>query len=245
VIAAAVGGVTAAPSSAKPSLTVSDVVVGETEGRATFKIRASKVVRRPIEIQYETGPSTSFAFAYPPGDFAARTGTKRIRVGERHSTVAVRVNDDTIDEWDETLELFLVKAKGARIKRNDPTGLGTIVDDDPEPVLSIHDAAVVEGDDGSTYAYFDLELSGRSGKEMSVGAFASLPGSADPWDDYASGTGLVLYPLPSSGFGGYSAVVYGDLEAEDDETFTARLAEPTNLTIGDGEAVGTIVDDDP
>ena len=39
--------------------------------------------------------------------------------------------------------------------------------------------------------------------------------------------------------------VFGDLLDEPDETFTATLSAPVGAAIGDGQLMGTIVDDDP
>src|SRR5439155_8924633 len=39
--------------------------------------------------------------------------------------------------------------------------------------------------------------------------------------------------------------VNGDTRFEPDETFTVNLTEPGNASIGDGQGVGTIVNDDP
>jgi chitinase len=39
--------------------------------------------------------------------------------------------------------------------------------------------------------------------------------------------------------------INGDLIDEMNETFNVTLYDPVNATIGDGTAVGTILDDDP
>lgn len=242
-IAAILGGLTAAPSFAKPSLRVSDVVVGETDGKATFEIRASKVARRAIEVRYETGPSNSLGFATPPGDFAARTGTKRIRVGERRSTVRVRIRDDAVDEYDERFELALVKAKGARIRRNDRAGLGTIVDDDPPPTLSISDAEVVEGNAGEVHAEFIVTRSGYGGVDSFEWVTAAGTATAD--DDYEERLfGVRTYFTPSQLSVTLSVPVFGDSLDEPNETFLVRISGPDPALIADDTGVATIVDDD-
>ena len=69
------------------------------------------------------------------GDLQATTGTATVTEGETGGTFTVAVNNDTTDEDDETFTLTLSNAMGA-VLGADPTGTGTISDDDDPPGLS-------------------------------------------------------------------------------------------------------------
>ena len=60
--------------------------------------------------------------------------------------MTVPVVGDTLDELDETFSLNLSNAVNAAIA--DPTGLGTITDNDPPPAISINDVTVTEAGHG-------------------------------------------------------------------------------------------------
>jgi parallel beta-helix repeat protein len=110
------------------------------------------------------------------------------------------------------------------------------------PTISIHDCAVGEGDAGPTPCGFVVSLSAPSPVTVTV-SYATADGTATAGSDYtaASGTltftpGVTTQPLPVQ--------VLGDAAVEPDETFLVNLSAPTGATIGDGQGVGTIGDDD-
>jgi subtilisin family serine protease/subtilisin-like proprotein convertase family protein len=65
------------------------------------------------------------------GDFAGAAGTLTLPAGTTTQTVSVAVNGDTAFEGDETFSVNLSSPLGATL--TDALGLGTIVDDDPDP----------------------------------------------------------------------------------------------------------------
>ena len=73
-------------------------------------------------------------------------------------TVDVLVEGDTLDEFDETFSVDLANPVGVAVA--DGSGVGTIVDDDAAPLVSIDDVSVTEGDAGTTTASFTVSLSG-------------------------------------------------------------------------------------
>src|SRR2546427_2077375 len=65
----------------------------------------------------------------------------------------------------------------------DSQGMGTINNDDPLPALSINDATVTEGNQGTTNAVFTVRLSAVSGQTVTV-HFATADGTATAGSDY-------------------------------------------------------------
>ena len=111
-----------------------------------------------------------------------------------------------------------------------------------QPNISIGDAAVVEGDAGSTNAVFTVSLSAVSGEVVSV-SYATADGSATAGSDYVATSGTVTFP-PGTTSQPVSVPVLGDFAFEPNETFAVNLSSPLNGRIADGQGVGTIIDDD-
>ncbi|WP_347220416.1 Calx-beta domain-containing protein [Mycolicibacterium poriferae] len=113
---------------------------------------------------------------------------------------------------------------------------------DTLPTLSISDAAVVEGDGGQTHVMFTVTLSAASDEAVSVG-YVTSNGTATAGVDYTAGNGTITF-APGVLSQQISVTVTGDGTAETDETFTLTLSSPSGVTVADGSATGTIVNDD-
>jgi hypothetical protein len=111
------------------------------------------------------------------------------------------------------------------------------------PQISIGDVGVAEGDGGTTSAVFTVMLSAPSGQQVSA-SFATADDSATGGQDYVPASGTVSF-APGSTAQPVSVDVLGDVIFEGDESFFVNLSNPVNGTIGDGQGVATIVDDDP
>lgn len=97
------------------------------------------------------------------GDFEPAEGTLTFAAGETSKTVSVTVNTDVVDEADETFFVDLSEAVNASLTADgtDDRGVGTIANDD-EPVLSVGDVDIVEGDTGTVDATFTVDISNAS-----------------------------------------------------------------------------------
>jgi hypothetical protein len=121
--------------------------------------------------------------------------------------------------------------------------LGTIENDDPEPVISVADVSAPEGDADTAEVLLAVELSHASALEVSV-SYATVAGSATETADYEPVTGRLTF-APGETSQTIPILVVGDTLAEDDETLTFQLSEPTNASLAAVDAaLVTIVDDD-
>lgn len=110
------------------------------------------------------------------------------------------------------------------------------------PTLSISDAAVTEGDNGTTSLDFTVSLSQSGASDVSV-SYATSDTSAVAGSDYTAASGtLTIAPGNTSAI--ISVAVSGDTDSESDETLTVTLSNASGATIGDGTALGTIQNDD-
>ena len=89
---------------------------------------------------------------------------------------------------------------------------------------------------------FPVTLSASSTSVVSVD-FATSDGSAVSPDDYDATSGTLDIAAGSTS-STIDVTVRGDGDDEPNETFTVALSSPTNATIADGTAIGTITDDD-
>ncbi|MCP3979005.1 MAG: hypothetical protein GY716_06685, partial [bacterium] len=94
------------------------------------------------------GDASGLAAAVAGLDYTAVADTLSLPAGTTSVTVTVPVLDDALDEHDETLLLALANAVNAQPAA--APAVGTIVDDDPLPALSIDDVTVIEGDPAGT-----------------------------------------------------------------------------------------------
>ena len=90
----------------------------------------------------------------------------------------MRVVGDLDDEANETFFVNLSDPTNATIA--DGQGVGTIIDDDAQPTLSINDVTVTEGNAGIVNANFTVTLARASGQTVSV--------------DYATADGTAIAP---------------------------------------------------
>ena len=110
------------------------------------------------------------------------------------------------------------------------------------PSISISDCAAVEGNAGQTPCTFTVSLSAASASTVTV-SYATANGTATAGSDYVAASGILTF-TPGSASQPLAVQVLGDLLVEPDETFFVNLSAPTGATIGDGQGLGTIADDD-
>jgi chitinase len=154
--------------------------------------------------------------------------------------VNVTVNGDVLDENDETFGISLSSPTNGTIA--DGTGVGTITDDDARPSISIADVSIAEGNVGTATLTFVVGLSAASGRTVTV-QWATADGDALSSSDYVAASGTLTFTAGQTSKN-VNVTVNGDLVAELDEPFTVDLSGQTNATIADGEATGTILDDE-
>ena len=240
VIGDAQGVATITDNDQPPTLSMTDasVIEGDTGMvTATFTASLSVVSANTVTFNWTTAATGS---ATPDVDYAAASGSKTIAAGSTGATIAVTVNGDVLDEADETFSVNLSAPSNATIA--DGSGLGTITDDDPLPLLSIDDVSLTEGNVGASIATFDVTLSAASGKTVTVGWATADDGAAQP-ADYTTASGTLTF-VPGDMSKPIPVTVNGDLSAELDETFSVNLSAPSNATLSDAHGVGTIVDDE-
>ncbi len=207
--------------------TVADAQIGEGTGGA-FKVTLSAPAPDDLTVTWAMEGGT--------------TGTATITKGATSVAVPVSVPDNAIDEPDRTVSFRIVSIDhGIRLDRD--TAVGTVVDDDPPPVVNVTGAAVKEGDTSLTDAVVKVTLSAPSGNDVTV-HYATADGTAAAPGDYTAKSGEIDIPA-----GQTEAMIHvavnGDTTMEPDETFHVVLTDPVNATPGNADATVTVTDDEP
>ena len=223
------------------ALSVGDAAAFEGAS-ASFTVSLSAPQSREVTVSYAavTDPTAGASAATPAQDFDPVSGTLAITARDTSATVTVDLPDDDLDEHNETFWLRLSNPAGATIA--DGTAIGTIEDNDPLPQLSIGDGGATEGRTAS----FTVLLEPVSGRTVTVPwttAATSTGNPATPTEDYTPASGTLTFPSGTTS-ARIDVTTLQDETSETDETFQVSLGEPTNATLADAIAVGTIRDDD-
>ena len=170
--------------------------------------------------------------------------------GDAAKTITVAVEDDTDYELNETIVIALRNPRPlGDVVVIDEAGeaMVTIVDNDPQPMLSISGTSVAEGNDGTTSKLtFKVTKSGGTSMEATVAYADAGTGTATAGTDYTAVAAGTLTFAPNETSKTVTVVVKGDDETEGDETVVIRLSSPSKATIAEDKdtAAGTIIDDD-
>ena len=221
------------------NISIGDVSV--TEGNSgftgtTFTVSLSAPSTLQVTVNYATANGTATAGS----DYVAGTGLVTFPPGTTQRTIAVVVNGDPLNEANETFFVNLSNPVNSTLNKSQ--GIGTIVNDDPVPALSINDVSLNEGNSGTTSFVFTAALTPASGQAVTV-AYATANGTATAGADYVALAGTLTIPAGAAS-GTITVPVNGDVRNEPNETFTLTLSNPGNATIARAQGAGTIVNDD-
>ena len=225
---------------ASPTISVANASV--TEGNVgdttlSFDVTLSVASADLVTVDYTT---TDGSATLANSDYDAASDTLTFDPGQTTKTVDVTIHGDTTHETDEGLTLDLSNANGATIA--DDSGTGTITNDDAAPTFAIDDVSVAEGATGITSLTFTVTKSGATQLGSSV-HYATAGGTATAGVDYTGNTGTLSF-APGATSQPVTVLVNGDKVFEPNETVDLVLSAPTESTLADATAVGTIMNDD-
>ncbi len=235
-----------------PAISINDVV--QLEGNAgitsfVFRMTLSNASPQPVSVVIATSPGT----ATPNVDYNSTTGTITFVPGVTTQNLTIQVIGDTQVEQNETFFVNLSGAVNGTIA--DPQGQGTIVDDE-NPTLAINDVAIFEGNDDGFGSLrdmvFQVTMSRSSLSPVTVqfatqdgtpGVINTQPTQAVDTADYSATSGVLTFS-PGETLKNITVKIRGENIHERDETFFVNLNNALGANIFDGQAVGTIVNDD-
>ncbi len=247
---------------AGPTITAHDLTYVEHADRVSYDISFSRPLCEDFWIQHRFVPITAQCADMAcgaPGHTYPNPGWRRPAAAseaERMTVTAVTaglrdeppppgswvVNDD-LDEDTETyyFEVTWGDDMPLRWGREWVSGLFTIIDDDPEPRLSISDEAAPAGEAMT----FNVELDAPSGRTVTVDyRFENI--TAEAGDDYSAAPGRVTFtPDATTGSTGTVERIVVPTEAntsgEGDEAFRVVLESAVHAGFADNIGIGTIL----
>ncbi len=208
------------------------VTVREEAGQAQFAVTLSRVLSgRDPQVEFSVLDETANA----PLDYQVLTPSPlRFLSGETTKSIVVQIMDDEIHEEEETFRIQLRDPQNGVLGQSEAQGI--ILDNEDPVTVSIRDAEVTESE---AAAVFRVELSGLDSKPRTFG-FTTEDASALSRQDYEAAAGEVTF-APEEVLKDIRVSIINDLETEPTESFRVRLS---GNGISDGDAQGTIQDDD-
>jgi len=222
-----------------PAIRIEDLTVTEGDGgmlNAVFAVRLSRRSGKTVTVQYSTANGTAMGNS----DFITTIGTVTFAPGIINETIAIAVIGDTLNEANETFFIDLANPVNGTISRR--RARGTVLDNDPVPLVRIDNVAIVEGHTGTTNAMFTVSLSAPSSKLITV-SYATASGSATAGRDFRAVSGTLRFAAGTTNLT-VNVPVIGETLSESNESFFVNLTRAVNANIVTAQGVGTILDDD-
>jgi hypothetical protein len=176
-------------------------------------------------------PLSGLVLTFAPGDSLAQQ-------------VSLIVQGDTKFEQAQTFTVKLSSPTGGATITNSQ-GLGTILNDDNRPTISVGDRSVAEANDSFSDVLFDVMLSNPSDETVTVRLDTADGTATTADDDYVAVVNRLLSFAPGSTQVETAVRIGGDTKFEPDETFNINLSTATNASsIADSQGLCTIQNDD-
>ncbi|MEL6558025.1 MAG: Calx-beta domain-containing protein [Bacteroidota bacterium] len=177
-------------------------------------------------------------------DFELATpGTLTFIAGDTLETISININDDLIDEPDETVVITLTGATNAGLG-DTTTFTYTIQDNDVAPEVQFSGTTLL-GSEATSAVTVPLILSQASTQTVTVNYTVDVASTATGGGtDYNLVTSSLEFPVGATS-GEIDITVFNDLIIESDETIIINLNSATNATLGANTTLTyTIIDDD-
>ncbi len=153
----------------------------EGDGSILLPVRLSRPSSQLVTVQFMSSDETAQA----ESDYVASRGIVIFERGSTEGKIRIQVLEDSEVESEETFRVTLSNARHAAIDRG--TGIGTIVDNDGNPGISVQAVTV-----SSHAASFDVSLSTPSQVPVLV-SYTTEDGSAYAGEDYEPITGQITF----------------------------------------------------
>jgi len=229
---------TASTIIAYPQLTIFDATNAEpfAAGTILFTVRLTEPNTQTSSVAFATSDGTATGGV----DYQPLSGVLVFPPGTTNQTITVSLNSDSRPESNETF--FVNLFNGTNLDVTKAVGVGTIVDNDSPPLVSVADVTVAEGEAGSTAATFSVSLNAPSGRIVSVG-YSTANGTGLAGLDYVQVYGALVF-APGVTNLAVTVPVIGDTIAEPAKQFFLNLANPLNSVVVRGQGTATILDSD-
>ncbi|HWT16731.1 MAG TPA: Calx-beta domain-containing protein [Patescibacteria group bacterium] len=220
-----------------PTIRIADAPIQPENGinPTRFVVTLSNPSQPSISVTASTANGTA---TLADNDYQQRSQALTFTSGNTSIDFDVTRFGDTQFEADETLAVNLTNPT-AGYSIADAAAIGTIGNDDPGPAVSIADASLTEN---AANMVFTVSIPAAAGANASV-TYGTAPIDATPGVDYTAVTGTATINAGATSTT-INVPVLGDAIDEWDEQFIVNIAATSSSTLSDGQAVGTIIDND-
>lgn len=216
---------------------------GEGDGSVDLTAKINKVSGLDVTIPFTVNGAST---AKNPEDHDLSNGSISILAGSTESSKTINIVDDALDEDNETIIVDMAKVLTNATPGTVTQQTITILDNDPLPSVTFHDAAENKGEgDGSTTVTVDL--SAKSGRDVTIPF--TVGGTATPGVDHDLADGNISISAGTLS-NTKSMNITDDTLDEDDETVIITMGDPMNadkgatteetITIADNDATPTV-----
>ncbi|MBI3837239.1 MAG: choice-of-anchor D domain-containing protein [Planctomycetia bacterium] len=202
-----------------------------------FTLSVIGVSHVTAEVSYATNDDTANAAS----DYVAQAGTLQITPGTPSVNITVPIIGDLLNESTEDFFVNLSNPINATIIKT--PGVGTILDNDPIPVLVVDDVHVTTTQAGEIDAVFAVALNRPSGQDVTV-QYATADGSAKNPTNYLAKSGTLDFPAGVTKQLVTVPVLASGMPAPN-ESFSLNLSTAVHADVLDAQGVGTIIFADP
>jgi hypothetical protein len=223
----------------QPTVQFSPTTLGanENSGQAPFQVTLSPASALTVTVDYATTGGTATAGS----DYTAiPTTTLTFNPGETSKIFNVTINEDALDESDETVFLQLANAVNAALDPSGYTATLTIIDNDPTPSVEFSAATYTAGESAGT-ATITATLSDQSGFTVTVN-YATSNGTATAGADYTAASGTLTF-APGQTSQTFSVPILEDVLNEGIEAVNLTLSVPSNAILGTPASASLRIDD--
>ena len=223
-------------------------------GNATITVTRTGATDSSVNVNYTTVVAGSTATAgtcgNPGVDYVATSGTLTFAANDASETFTIPICNDTTYEAVETVNLELNTPTGSASLGPQSTAVLNISNLEDQPVLTIDDVTMAEGNSGTTNFVFTVTKTGATELTATVnyatadGFINAATGGPDcTASDYISTSGSLSFgPLETTKT--ITVPVCGDPTIEADEIFFVNLSGGADRTLGDATGDGIILNDE-
>lgn len=230
-------------SSAPPNISLSATSLSINEGdntdrqQGTVRLRLSKASDQSISVSYTTSDDTAIA-----GErYQAASDTVVFAAGERDKTIAFTSlgNDNYDQDVSFNVDFTLQSPSNSANLVNNHLSV-TIVDDDPEPQVSIG-VRRLDVREGVGVVEIDATLDRKSYRQ--VEAKLAFSGLASQTGDYTINNDTIVFPPGTTTAGTYITITEDDI-IEGSETIIVQIDQADNASLSDDVELQIIIQGD-
>jgi len=213
---------------------------GEATTAVTIPVTLSFVSANTVTVDYTVTGGTATGGGT---DYTLASGTLTYTAGVTSQDISITVNNDALDEANETIIITISNPTNAAIGGTSAHTY-TINDDDPAPTIAFS-TTTSNGSEATTAVTIPVTLSAASGQTVTVDYSVTGGTATGSGTDFTLASGTLTYTAGVTSQN-ISVTVINDGTTEVDETIVVTLSNPTNSTLGGNTAhTYTINDNDP